>query len=197
MQARPRPHSHSSTRRRRGVSTVWIIAAGPALLTLLVLVTDIGNLWRARVELETALEAAALAAVKQWGNDGGGATLTARLVGVDFAAANSANGEPVSLMTNYDVSLAMPNQNLSCDGNLVFGVVTDAISPYTVDAGESGGPIDDLAVRAQATAPVASLWSNLFGVPVGPYNVTVRTTARYRVATARSDLIRVGAFICP
>ena len=194
----PRPCYTSGPHRRRGVSTVWIIAAGPALLVLLVLVTDIGNLWRARVELETALEAAALAAVKQWGNGGGGATPTARQVGVDYAAANGVQGNPVAITTNFDGSMMpMSNQNLSCDGNLVFGVVTNAVSPYTVDAGQPGGPLDDLAVKAQATAPVDSLWNNLFGVPIGPYNVTVQTTARYRVATARTDLIRVDAFLCP
>ena len=54
--------------RRKGVATVWLIATGPALLLLLILVTDIGNVWLARIELVNACEAAALAGAKVWGD---------------------------------------------------------------------------------------------------------------------------------
>ncbi|MCL6507990.1 MAG: hypothetical protein K6T59_13295 [Bryobacteraceae bacterium] len=52
---------------------IWL----PCLLALFVGLVGVANLWLARVELENALEAAALAAVKQWGEAGGGDTVVA------------------------------------------------------------------------------------------------------------------------
>ena len=51
------------------------------MLVLLSVLLGIASLWLARVELETALEAAALAAVKEWGDQGGGETFVPRQVG--------------------------------------------------------------------------------------------------------------------
>jgi hypothetical protein len=111
----------------------------PIFVFLFVGVVMIGNIWLARVELENSLEAAALAAVKEWGDAGGGDTLIPRNVGVDFAAANTISGVPVEIATNYDYDgvTGNVNQNLLCfptkpdpvlglppGGNLVFGAVT-------------------------------------------------------------------------
>ncbi len=123
-----------SARRRPGWATLWLIIWLPMLLVLLSALLGIANLWLARVELETAVEAAALAAVKEWGDSGGGDTLIPRQVGVEFAAANCIRSEPLTIGTNYDQSLSLPgcNQNLSCilteappGGNLIFGAIND------------------------------------------------------------------------
>jgi hypothetical protein len=115
----------------------------------------IGNIWLARVEVENALESAALAAVMEWGENPGyaGDTLIPRDVGVAYAATNTMTGLPVAIATNYDHAnlTGSVNQNLLCsptkpdpDGNLVFGAVTienpDTPDEYvTFDAGTRPG----------------------------------------------------------
>jgi hypothetical protein len=105
------------------VYTLWTILFLPVLLLLLVIAVDISHLWLARGELENSLEAAALAAVKQWGDSGVVDTAIPRSVGMDYAAANTINGLPVAIQSNYDANNT-PNQNASCSGNLVLGAVS-------------------------------------------------------------------------
>ncbi len=109
---------------RRGAVTLWIILALTSVLALFCLVLEVANLFLARIELENALEAAALAAVKQWGDSGGGDTQVPREVGQDFAAANTINGVPVAIGLNYNAA-ELPNQNADCSGNLIFGAIID------------------------------------------------------------------------
>jgi hypothetical protein len=145
--AAPR-HRRTARPRRPGWAALWLIIWLPALLVLMSVLLGIANLWLARVELETALESAALAAVKEWGDQGGGETFVARQVGVEFAAANCVRGVPVALDPNYDGPLAALlgrpfvrlasvaaaagcNENRSCTitasppGNLVFGAISE------------------------------------------------------------------------
>jgi hypothetical protein len=120
---------------RRGVVALWLIVALPVLLMLVCLLIEIGNIWLARVELENALEAAALAAVKEWGDSGGGDTQTPREVGVTYAQANAVTGvAPAPFLSNRDPGNA-PNQNADCAGNLVFGAITHGAIPYEFNAG--------------------------------------------------------------
>lgn len=127
------------SRRRRGVAALWLILALPVLVILLGVVIEIGNIWLARVELENALESAALAAVKEWGSAGGGDTAVSRLVGVEYAKANRVTGTMVGIADNYDaVAPIRPNQNEFCTGptaNLIFGAVTTTTQPWVFDAG--------------------------------------------------------------
>ncbi len=114
---------------------MWVILFLPVLLALLFITVEIGNLWLARVELENSLEAAALAAVKEWGDANGGDTLIPRRVGVQYAAANTIGGNaPVAIGLNYDAS-NQPNENADCSGNLIFGAITTPSRPYTFNAG--------------------------------------------------------------
>lgn len=125
--------ARTSRRARRGVAVLWLILAMPVLLLLVGFVLEIGNLWLARVQLENALESAALAAVKEWADAGGGDTQTARLVGLEYAAANRVTGTPVSLLDNY--AIANINQNASSAGNLLFGALTHDAIPWVFNAG--------------------------------------------------------------
>jgi hypothetical protein len=118
-----------AARRRRGVVTLWLILALPVLLLLLIFLVEIGNIWRARVELENALEAAALAAVKEWGDSSGTANLAARNVGVTYAAANTVTGSPVIITTNHNPGNA-PTLNDSPAGDLIFGAITTEAIPW-------------------------------------------------------------------
>lgn len=122
---------------RRGAITVWLILAIPAVVTLLCVVAEIGNLWLARVELTNSLEAAALGAVKQWGDAGGGSTLVPRQVGNAYASANTLNGTPVDL-TLIDPALNRDptepcNENACGDGVLVFGAIIDNDPEFVFD----------------------------------------------------------------
>jgi Putative Flp pilus-assembly TadE/G-like len=119
-------------RRRRGAVTLWMIIWLPCLLALFCVLVGIANLWLARVELENGLEASALAAVKHWGDAGGGDTLIPRMVGVNYAKANSVRRVPIGIGTNYDPNDGV-NQNEFCEpghlvptGNLVFGAIDDS-----------------------------------------------------------------------
>lgn len=139
--------------RRRGSATMWLVIWLPCLLTLFCVLLGVANLWLARVELENSLEAAALAAVKHWGQAGGGSTLEARDVGVAYATANIVRGQGVLIGTNYDPVDGGSNENDECQpsspsavhvsarlaaaqansslvasppvGNLVFGAIND------------------------------------------------------------------------
>jgi hypothetical protein len=133
--------------RRRGSATLWMIIWLPCILTLFCVLVGVANLWLARVELENALEASALAAVKQWGQAGGGSTDVPRQVGVAYAYSNIVRGNPVIIGKNYN-TLNTPNENDLCDptdhtvfppnGNLVFGAINDDDPDDVIfDAGEA------------------------------------------------------------
>jgi hypothetical protein len=104
--------------------TLWTILSFPALLAMLCFVVEATNLWHSRVQLENALEAAALAAVQYWGEAGGGPTLDARRVGVAYASYNAINGVPVTIDLNYDPGGDVNENDDACDGDLIFGAVT-------------------------------------------------------------------------
>ena len=116
------PRNAAAARRRararqraggRGIAVLWLLAALPVFLLVLIFLLDIANLWLARVELENGLESAALSAVKEWGDAGGGDTLVPRTVGVAYAQANRVRAVPLTLVTNYGPADG-PNQNLTC-----------------------------------------------------------------------------------
>lgn len=187
------------SRERRGLATLWLIVAGPALMTLLIFVSDVANIWLARVELENALEAAALAGVKNWGDNGYPNTQPARDVAVSYALANTIVGTPLVITTNYD-SGGGANQNGPQSGNLIFAAVTTGTSPYNLNAGIVGSCSPGSfggAVIAQSSAPVPSLADSLFGVPLGPYSVQSQATARYNCTSGQPELIRVGTLTYP
>jgi hypothetical protein len=125
-------HTFSTRPRRRGSATLWMLIWLPCLLALFCVMVGVANLWLARIELENSLESAALAAVKQWGDAGGGDTLVPRQAGVNYAHANSVRGTAVGIGTNYNAS-GGPNQNDQClagmtppTGNLIFGSIDDS-----------------------------------------------------------------------
>lgn len=126
-----------SRRKYRGAITLWLILLMPVLVILLLFVADIGQIWVARVELENAMEAASLAAVKEWGDKGGGSTWKPRKVGVMFAAANSVHGESVRIQPNHNDHRR--NGNASCEGDLIFGAITSRHRPWVFDANVTPG----------------------------------------------------------
>ncbi len=139
--------------RRRGVATIWLILSLPIFAILLCAVLEVGNAWVARVELENSLEAAALAAAKEWGQNaaasGPGWTAGGRSRGMQLAAANTVREQSVTIASNlgtYDLGMN-PNENKLCDdvkgppvdGNLVFGKIIEntLTGELTFDASEA------------------------------------------------------------
>jgi len=148
--ARSRRPARADRFRRKGIAVLWAIVTIPIFLVLICGVVHIANLWTARVELENALEAAALAAVKEWGDAGGGSTQVPRQIGVEYAAANRVACAPVVISANLHPSPSAdnPNANLTCtvgkpdpangippSGNLIFGAITSQQDPMTFNAG--------------------------------------------------------------
>lgn len=190
---------HSDTEshnNRRGIAVLWLVIWGSLFLTFFCVVLEIATLWQAQGELNKALDAAALAAVKEWGASGSVLTETPRDSGVTFAVANTILGDPLVITPNYDPSdpVGNPNQNASCDGNLVFGRINFPISPpFTFNAGLSLNVIP--AVRAQATVPVQGFCSALFGFTF--LDVSASSTAYYDPISGQVALLTIDTYNCP
>lgn len=183
---------HPVLSRRSGVATVWVIAGVPAFLTLLIMLTDLGTVWQARAELETALEAAALAGVQQW-KIVPADTITPRNTAIAFAQANTVVGQTFILDSNF--SGIDPNGNAFCSGDIVFGQIDLA---QNFSAGTVPAAPDYFGVRVRKTVSIASLWTKFAGVTFGPYNVTAQTTAQLPVAAGGTpQLVLLNSFTCP
>lgn len=138
MQSRSRSSRCSSNSLRRGIATIWVILSLPTALILLVTVVEIGNLWTARTELQTNLEAAALAGVKTWGDLSEAASLPmdphptpglfsitgdARDAAIAAFAVNSVNGQYFTLNRNEtdDSDDLVGYDNTNCTGDIILG----------------------------------------------------------------------------
>ncbi len=170
---------------RDGVATVWVILSLPICLTILVTVIEIGSLWSARSELCTALESAALAGVKTWGDgiEAGvsavPATVAARQAAAATFAANTVGGTSWSLDLN-DSGAASSHGNLSCSGEIILGGVlpgaTAADSGLAPICG-SGSDVEYCVVTRKVVS-IPAVCSELFGVPVGPFQISAQAAAR-------------------
>jgi hypothetical protein len=151
-------------------------------LILLVFITDYANLSVARIEAEDALEAAALAAVKQWQDQGNTSShrMQARRAAVSYAAANTILGRQVGLLPNQSQGGGGDvNDNASPIGNIVLGTIRLHRGRLHFDPSTAPGP-DGFGVRVQAVIPVRSLWGALGSNTFGPYEVSVHATALKR-----------------
>jgi Flp pilus assembly protein TadG len=126
-----------SRRHRRGLATGWLLIAGPVFIVMLYVVLEIGNIWLHKQELETALEAAALAAARQWASSDD--TGQARTYAYQYALANG-----VTLDRNENTAAtgdANDNDDANC-GDIILGDIDgDGCGVYTLDPSEqpSGG----------------------------------------------------------
>lgn len=199
MTSQRRPTSRRLASRRSGFAVWWLILLVPVLFALFCVVVDLARVWLARIELTNGLESAALAGAQAWG-PAGGDTLAARRVAVDFADSNTVLGNPLQFQTNYDGTSGRPNQNATCDGDLVFGGITNNAPPFVFNADALGvscsGGISP-AVRASRTVTVPSSW-NFFGLNVGPYSITSNSTAIFDCPTQSIRLIHIepANFLC-
>lgn len=177
--------------RRSGIATVWIIAAVPAIITLLILLTDIGTLWQARMELETATEAAALAAVQEWKATNN--TNLARTAAQNFAAANTVLGQSVSISSNGGGGGV--NGNSLCDGDILLGNLTSA---GVLEAGVTPSSTNNYGARVIHTMQVGSLWTTFAGVTFGPYTIHAEAVAQVQFDPGGTPrLVRPASITCP
>ncbi len=178
-------------RRRRGLAGVWVIAAGPALLTMLCFAVEIGNLWLARGELETALEAAALAAVQEWQDTN--STSQARDFAVVYAAANTVAGSPVIL--NRNDGGGGVNDNFDCGGEIVLGEIRGAAcDSFVFDANSS--PVAAFGVQTRKVFEVTPVFQNLLGAPIGAFTVSAQVEAMCETPNGLPKLVRISQFLC-
>jgi len=163
--------------------TIWTIFAVPVMLTVLCVVVETGRLWQARSQLENALEAAALAAVQEWGQRGGKAEQVAagEMAGKAYARANAIHGMPVDL----------DNRAMVPGAAWAFGTATARGTAF--DFTPDPGAQTNLAVVIEATAKVPAMFRPSLGRWIGESTVTAATAAYYdqSVQPPRPRLIRL------
>lgn len=185
------PHRNRGCLQRRGIATVWIIASVPAIVTLLILLTDIGILWQARMELETATEAAALAAVKEWKATNN--TNLARIAAQSFAATNTVLGMSVTITNNGGGGGV--NDNSLCGGDILLGNLTSA---GVFEAGVTPSSTNNYGARVIHKLKVKSLSQTFAGVNFGPYFITSEAVAQVQFEPGGTPrLVRPDSIVCP
>ncbi|QDT89940.1 hypothetical protein [Gimesia algae] len=178
---------------RRGIAILWLVIWGSFFLTFFCVVLELATLWEAQVELNDALDSAALATVSEWNtmrNLSNYSTEIPREVGIDYAAANTVLGVPVPLTSNYD-SGNSPNENETCAGNIILGNLTSSGSVYEFNAGTTGNL---LAVRVQATIPLNGFCTAMFGATL--FDVSASSTAYFDSLDGKPKLVRISAYTC-
>jgi Flp pilus assembly protein TadG len=115
---------------RRGIAILWLILWGAMFLTFFCVVLEISSMWQAQVELKNTMDAAALAAVREWGLSGGDNTQVARNVGIAYMEGNPVQATTVTV-PNDNYNGGNTNQNASLQGSFVFGALETATNPPT------------------------------------------------------------------
>ena len=174
---------------RQGVITLWTVLCIPFIMTILFVVAEVSQLWQARAQLENALEAAALAAVQEWGDAGGGIKniAAAQTAGRAYAKANLVHGIQVDLddqsvvpAVAWSFGSAEPNGS-----GFDFTVSPDAKAKF--------------AVVLHATVKVARLSKSILGPAAKDSTVTVKIAAFYdpSATSPQPRLIRLNESSSP
>ena len=167
------PHSAS----RRGVASVKVIVALPAVLVLSWLSVEIGFALRAYAQAKTAADAIALAAAARY-QDGPEA---ARVDALTAASANKGPNGPLAL-----VLVEGPQGG----GDLLFGDWDEATRQFLPN--EEGGPAVRARVRFAAdhpNGPVGLVLAGLF--TSGPFSIERSSIAVYRPARHTTSVLLV------
>jgi Flp pilus assembly protein TadG len=161
--------------------TLWTLLFVVVLLTILYVVIQVAQLWLARQKLENAVEAAALAAAKQWGDAGGRSTnvAAAQARGEAYAAANTVNG----------ISLDLTNSAIAPSVNWQFGSATPNGTGYSFTANPSAA--SNLAVVLQTTFTATGLFQQLVGETISSSTVQARVAAFCDTSLPSSDPRRI------
>ncbi|MDA0835721.1 MAG: hypothetical protein O3A29_20805 [Planctomycetota bacterium] len=176
--------------RRRGIATVWTIIGFPAIIVGFIVVAEYGNITLAKIELENAIEAGAIAGINQWSQGNTPANRTAaRNAAVTFTAGNVVRRQPVVVVSNETATTPTnPNGNAACDGNIVLLGTIPIATPDEFNANIAPNATSNLAVTVAATVDVPSLFNSPSLFSPAPYRVSARATA---VASGPGYAIRV------
>lgn len=117
---RPRPARIDTKNHRQGVATVWTILTVPVVLVGLAGVIELGHLWVVRNELQTSLEAAALAGVKTWADLSEADNHAAPGAFAKTSAARTAAQAAFEVNPIFGQTFVL-NRNESNDGNNLIG----------------------------------------------------------------------------
>jgi Flp pilus assembly protein TadG len=160
---------------------LWTLLFVVVLLTILYVVVQVAQLWLAREKLENAIEAAALAAAKQWGDTGGGTAnvAAAQARGEAYATANTVNGVPLDL-TNAAIAPSVTWQ---------FGSAAPCGTGYQFTANPSAA--SNLAVVLQTTFTATSLFRQLFGETIASSTVQARVATFCDTSLPSTDPRRI------
>lgn len=168
---------------------MWTVLCIPLILTILFVVAEVSQLWQARVQLENAMEAAALAAVQEWGDTGGGIKniAAAQTAGRAYGKANLVHGVQVDL----DDQSVVPTVAWSFGSAMPRGSGFDFTSAPEANS--------KFAVVLQATVKVARLCRSILGPAAKDSTVTVKIAAFYDPAATQPQprLIRLNGSSCP
>ncbi len=146
-------------KQRKGAAIVFISITLLVIIAMAMLVIDLGHMRLVRCELQTAADAAALAAVHALDMD----TDSARYVAEDFAALNVAANRPASLDRDQDV---------------VFGTYDEAHGTF-IELGTNDEYADAVRVTVHATG-VPYYFAPLIGL--GNFGLSASATARYKTS---------------
>lgn len=169
-------------RQRRGGVMLWAIAGVPMALAMLALVTDFGNLWLARVELENAVEAAALAGAQQWGDRADDATNRTRAhnMAKAFGESNVVVGKLILVDSNDNN--ANTNNNASPTGAVLLGQLTGETFHFNTPP----AAVTERACKVEVAYSLPSLWKFL-----GTFTVRASSAAAYNNATEGAGFPRL------
>ncbi len=190
-------HARSLHTLRRGIATIWVLAALPVVLTLLVMIVDGGNLWVARMELRNALDAAALSAAKTWGE--GGTTAQARLDAHDAFNSNTILGSQYSLSTVETIGCGNGNSSPSANAEILLGSIATIGTGFRLDIMATPVcPGGTFGVRTRKSLSVPSIAHAFLGLSVNPYQVTCESYAQFACSSGPPQVIHVNSFTtCP
>jgi hypothetical protein len=111
---------------RRGITTVWVLLMVPVIGLLVIVITDVSNLWLARIELKNALDAAAASAVETWceGDNSSANRAAARVDARDAFEANTILGVSLDFPdASFENNGGGNPGNASCTHNCPGGIV--------------------------------------------------------------------------
>ena len=161
---------------------------------MLGIVSDVARIWLARVELQSATEAAATAGVDSWGDaaaDNYANRLAARGIAESIGETNTVLGTAITVAQNDNGSGVDNdnNNNADCDnGEVVLGRLSGGVLDATAN---NPIAVSERAVLVRKTQTIASIWTFLGGT----YTISVQAVARSDAGDPR--LTEINSLTCP
>ena len=164
---------------RKGIATVWLIAAMPLLIVLLCGLTEIAARWIVLEELRVAASAGALAGAESWGEglDNAHERSMAHQTAKEFARANLVLGKQIQIDANDDRQAI--NNNAKLNGDILLGNIDGKrFQPFIENVQHRG-------CLVRATAEIPSFWRTFSSARF----LTITAVAVYNEETGQAKLI--------